>query len=105
MPKITASWNGQIIAASNHCIAIEGNAYFPPDALVMKFFKTNSNSSVCPWKGIAEYFDVVVDGQTNASAAWIYRAPKSAAAPIKDHVAFWKGVEVKGGEFAAPMAS
>ena len=104
MPKITANWNGQIIASSDHCIEVEGNAYFPPDALDMKFFKPNDSSSVCHWKGTASYFDVVVEGKTNAGAAWIYRDPKAAAAPIKDYVAFWKGVEVIGGHLAKPMA-
>ena len=104
MSKTIASWNGQIIAASDNCVAVEGNAYFPPEALDMEFFKQNENSSMCPWKGTANYMDVVIDGKTNASAAWIYRDPKSAAAPIKGYVAFWKGVEVKGAEAAIPMA-
>ena len=104
MSKTTASWNGQIIAASDNCIAVEGNAYFPADSLDMKHFKSNENSTRCPWKGTANYMDVIVDGKTNASAAWVYRDPKSAAAPIKNYVAFWKGVEVKGGQLAVPMA-
>lgn len=104
MPKTTASWNGQIISSSDHCIEVEGNAYFPPDAIDMKYFKPNSSTSGCPWKGTAGYFDIVVDGKTNASAAWIYRDPKSAAAPIKNYVAFWKGVAIKGGELAVKMA-
>jgi uncharacterized protein (DUF427 family) len=104
MPKTTAIWNGQVIAASDHCIQVEGNAYFPPDGLDMKFFKSNSNTSACHWKGTASYFDVVVDGKTNAGAAWVYREPMTAAAPIKGYVAFWKGVEVKGADAAVPMA-
>ena len=104
MPKTTASWNGQIIAKSDHCIEVEGNAYFPPDAIDMNYFKPNTMTSGCPWKGTAGYFDIVVDGKTNPGAAWIYRDPKSAAAPIKDYVAFWKGVEVMGGNLAVPMA-
>lgn len=103
MSKTTASWNGQVIAASDHCIQVEGNAYFPPDSIDMKFFTPNSNTSACPWKGTASYFDVLVDGKTNAGAAWVYRDPKAAAAPIKDYVAFWKGVEVNGKEAAVPM--
>ena len=104
MPKTTAIWNGQIIAASDHCIEVEGSAYFPPDALEMKFFSPIYKTSMCPWKGTASYFDVVVDGKTNAGAAWIYREPMAAAAPIKNYVAFWKGVEVRGEEAAVPMA-
>ena len=104
MPKTTATWNGQIIAASDHCIEVEGNAYFPANSLDMKYFKSNEHSSLCPWKGTANYMDVVVDGKANSSAAWVYRDPKSAAAPIKNYVAFWKGVEVTGGNLAVPMA-
>ena len=104
MPKTTASWDGHIIAASDHCIEVEGNAYFPPEALDMKYFAAIDMTSACHWKGTAGYFDVVVEGKTNAGAAWIYREPMKAAAPIKDYVAFWKGVEVKGGELAKPMA-
>ena len=100
MPKTTATWNGQIIAASDDCLSVEGNAYFPPESLSKEFFKSNDHRSVCPWKGDATYFDVVVDGKTNANAAWVYNAPKAAAAPIKGYIAFWKGVDVKGAEFA-----
>ncbi len=100
MSKTTATWNGHIIAASEACLSVEGNAYFPPDALKQEFFKSNDHTSVCPWKGTANYMDVVVEGKTNANAAWVYNDPKSAASPIKGHVAFWKGVEVKGAEFA-----
>jgi uncharacterized protein (DUF427 family) len=98
-----AYWNGQLIAESDACIAVEGTAYFPPDALKREFFKDATHTSVCSWKGTAHYFDVVVNGQTNANAAWIYRDPKDAAKPIAGYVAFWKGVEVKGADAAKPM--
>ena len=104
MAKTTAIWNGQQIAASDDCIEVEGNAYFPADALKQEFFKPSALTSACHWKGQASYFDVVVDGKTNANAAWVYNAPLPGAAPIKGYVAFWKGVEIKGKEFASPMA-
>lgn len=69
----------------------------------MRFFKPSRHTSVCSWKGTANYFDVVVNGETNANAAWVYRAPLAAAAPIAGYTGFWKGVEVKGGEHATPM--
>ncbi len=103
MPKTTARWNGQTIAASDDCMEVEGNAYFPPDAIDIKFFKTSDNTSACHWKGTASYFDVLVDGKTNTGAAWVYREPLKAASPIKDYVAFWKAVEVNGREFAKPF--
>ena len=55
----------------------------------------SDTTSVCPWKGAGHYYDVVVDGEVNADAAWYYPAPSQAAAEIKDHVAFWKGVRVE----------
>jgi len=90
----TAKWNGQVIAQSDTFETVEGNVYFPLSALKSEFFRDSSHSTVCPWKGTASYFDVVVDGKVNQNAAWYYANPKEAAANIKDHVAFWKGVEV-----------
>jgi uncharacterized protein (DUF427 family) len=100
-----AFWNGTRIASSNACITVEGTAYFPPDALDMAHFKPSNHTSVCSWKGTANYYDVVVNGQSNANAAWVYRAPKAAAQPIANYVAFWKGVEVKGADLAKPMGT
>jgi len=90
----TAKWNGQVIAQSDMFETVEGNVYFPRSSLKSQFFRDSSHSTVCPWKGTASYFDVVIDGKVNENAAWYYAAPKEAAANIKDHVAFWKGVEV-----------
>ncbi len=95
MTTAEASWNNTVIASSDHCIVIEGNKYFPPDSLKMEFFASSAHTSVCSWKGDANYYDVIVDGKTNANAAWVYQNPKSAASEIKGYVAFWKGVEVK----------
>ena len=100
MSKTEARWNGKVIAASDNCIHVEGDAYFPPQDLKSELFISSPKSSVCSWKGDCNYFDVVVDGKTNASAAWVYNAPKAAAASIKGYVAFWKGVEIKGREYA-----
>jgi uncharacterized protein (DUF427 family) len=89
-----ARWNGAVIASSDDIVTVEGNAYFPPDALQADCFRPSDHRSVCGWKGEAHYYDVVVDGQVNANAAWYYPDPKSAAAEIKGRVAFWKGVQV-----------
>jgi uncharacterized protein (DUF427 family) len=104
MAKTEAFWNGQKIAASDDCIKVEGNAYFPADAIDMRFFEPSDHTTVCGWKGTANYMNVVVGSQTNANAAWVYRTPKAAAAPIGGYVAFWKGVIVKGAEHAKPIA-
>ena len=89
-----ATWNGAVIAESDETVVVEGNHYFPPSALRRDHVERSDHRTTCPWKGEASYYDVVVDGQTNANAAWTYPEPKDAAAEIRDHVAFWKGVEV-----------
>lgn len=89
-----AVWNGVVIAESDKTEMVEGNHYFPPESVKREYFADCSRSSVCPWKGTASYYDVVVEGKTNPGAAWYYPSPKNAAANIKDHVAFWGGVQI-----------
>ena len=93
MPK--AIWNGQVIAESDSFETVEGNTYFPPDSINQEFFQKSETTTVCPWKGTANYYDVVVDGQVNAGCAWYYATPKPEASNIAGHIAFWKGVEVE----------
>ena len=90
-----AIWNGKVLAESNATVIVEGNHYFPPEAIHKQYFQPSDKHTTCPWKGLASYYDVVVDGQINKDAAWCYPEPKPAAKQIKDHVAFWKGVDVK----------
>lgn len=90
----TATWNGQVIADSDETIVVEGNHYFPPSAVDPRFLADSEAATVCPWKGTASYYDLVVGGETNAAAAWYYPDPKPAASDIKGYVAFWKGVSV-----------
>jgi len=90
----SAQWNDTRIASSDDTVVVEGNHYFPREALAEGCFEPSSHTTVCPWKGTASYFHVVVDGQRNENAAWYYPDPKPAAAEIKDRVAFWKGVRV-----------
>ncbi len=94
MPQ--AVWNDAVLAESEETIVIEGNHYFPPRSLAREYFRESDAHSVCAWKGTASYYDVVVDGKVHEQAAWYYPQPKPAAAEIKDHVAFWKGVKVLG---------
>jgi uncharacterized protein (DUF427 family) len=89
-----AIWNGAVVAESSDTVVVEGNHYFPPDSVRREHLRESGTTSVCPWKGTASYWSVEVDGQVNTDAAWYYPQPSEAAAQIKDHVAFWKGVEV-----------
>ena len=89
-----AIWNNTIIAESNETVIVETNHYFPVDSIKLEYFKKNINTSVCGWKGTAEYYDIVVDGKTNPDAAWYYPSPKDAAKNIEGRIAFWRGVKV-----------
>ena len=89
-----ATWNGAVIAESDDTVVVEGNHYFPADAVDRSVLRPSATHTVCPWKGTASYYTVEVDGETNPDAAWYYPDPKPAATQIKDRVAFWKGVEV-----------
>jgi uncharacterized protein (DUF427 family) len=89
-----AIWNDTVLAESDDTEVVEGNHYFPPESIDKDFFEASDHTSVCPWKGKASYFSIVVDGERNENAAWTYPNPKDAASEIKDHVAFWNGVEV-----------
>jgi uncharacterized protein (DUF427 family) len=90
-----AEWNGVVIARSDSFEEVEGNIYFPPDAIDRQYFRPSDQTTVCPWKGTAHYYDIMVAGAVNRAAAWYYPQPKPAAAKIKDHVAFWRGVTVE----------
>jgi len=86
--------HGKVIADSDDTVVVEGNHYFPRSSVADGVLGDSPQTSVCPWKGTASYHSVQVDGEVNADAAWYYPEPKEAAAQIRDHVAFWKGVEV-----------
>lgn len=90
-----AIWNGAVLAESDQTIRVEGNEYFPPEAINSEYFRDTASTSICPWKGTARYYSIEANGKTNPDAAWYYPQPSAAAAQIKDHVAFWKGVKVK----------
>ena len=89
-----ARWNDAVIATSEQFEIVEGNVYFPPGSTVEAHLRPSTTTTHCPWKGDASYYDVVVGDTVNKDAAWFYPNPKPAAANIKDHVAFWKGVAV-----------
>jgi uncharacterized protein (DUF427 family) len=90
-----AIWEGVTLAESKQTVEVEGNQYFPPDAIKAEHFKPSSTHTVCPWKGTASYYDVEVGGKNNRDAAWFYPEPRPAAKQIKGYVAFWKGVKVE----------
>ena len=89
-----AIWNGATIAEGQTEI-VEGNHYFPIEGVNTEYLKESDHHTVCPWKGTASYYHVVVDGVTNENAAWYYPAPKKAADHITNRVAFWNGVKIE----------
>lgn len=90
-----AIWNEAVIAQSDDTVVVEGNHYFPFDAVQPGMLEPSSTHTICPWKGTASYYTLVVDGQRNPDAVWYYPEPKPAAKEIAGRVAFWKGVVVK----------
>jgi len=93
VPK--AIWNGVTVAESDNCVIVEGNQYFPLEAVNKEYLRASNTHTTCPWKGLASYYSLEINGQVNEDAAWYYPEPKDAAKQIKDHVAFWHGVEVE----------
>ncbi len=91
----TATWDDVVIAESDDIVMVEGNAYFPREALRDDVLRPSEHHTLCPWKGTASYYDLEVDGQLNANAVWYYPTPKDAAKEITGRVAFWHGVEVR----------
>jgi uncharacterized protein (DUF427 family) len=92
---VQAVWNGTVVAESDETVVVEGNHYFPREAVRADLLRESSTQTRCPWKGLASYFTLEVDGQTNVDAAWYYPEPNEAAKQITGHVAFYKGVEVR----------
>lgn len=90
-----AIWNDQVLAESDETVVVENNHYFPPASINKKFFKESNTHTTCPWKGVASYYTVEVDGEENKDAAWYYPETSELAKNIKGYVAFWKGVNVK----------
>ncbi|MFV1997947.1 MAG: DUF427 domain-containing protein [Acidiferrobacterales bacterium] len=91
-----AIWKDTVIAESDDTVVVEGNHYFPESAVKMNYLSSSETKSTCPWKGIASYYTISINGELNVDAAWYYPEPKEAASNIQGHIAFWRGVEITG---------
>jgi uncharacterized protein (DUF427 family) len=91
---VEARWNGAVIASSEATVVVEGNHYFPAEAVNSALLRPSSTTTICPWKGTAHYYSLQVDGADNLDAAWFYPDPKPSANNIRGRIAFWKSVEV-----------
>lgn len=102
-----AIWNGSVIAESTDTVSVEGNYYFPLESVRPGTLSATRTHTLCPWKGIASYYDITLGGAINHNAAWTYRHPSPFARGIKDRVAFWQGVQVgpAPGPVPAPRAA
>jgi uncharacterized protein (DUF427 family) len=89
-----AIWNDTVLAETGDCVIVDGHCYFPPKSVRRDFLRPARMRTSCPRKGVAGYYDVVVNGKVNCKAAWSYPNPKAAAHAIKDYVAFWHGVSI-----------
>jgi uncharacterized protein (DUF427 family) len=89
-----AVWNSATLAESEKTLVVENNHYFPPNSINKKYFRDSNTHTICPWKGEASYYHIVVDDQINTDAAWYYPTPKQEVAQIKNYIAFWHGVKI-----------
>ena len=89
-----AIWNDTVIAESDDTVLVEGNHYFPSKSIKNEYFHKTETNTMCPWKGMASYYSVTVNGKTNTDCAWYYPVPSKEAEKIKDRIAFWNGVQV-----------
>ena len=90
-----AIWNNTVIAESEDTIVIENNHYFPANSIKKEYFMESDSHSTCPWKGLASYYTLIVDGKENKDAAWYYPNVSELARTIKGRIAFWKGVRIE----------
>ena len=81
-----AIWRGHVIAESDKTINIEGNEYFPPESINSEYFRKSDFHTVYPWKGVAAYYDIIINGDTNESAAWYYPDTKPAAIELNKSI-------------------
>ncbi|WP_067849267.1 DUF427 domain-containing protein [Nocardia lijiangensis] len=95
---VRAVWRETVLAESDDTVVVEGNHYFPADAVRREYLEPSEHHTICPWKGTASYYTVTVDGERNPDAAWYYPTPKPEAAMVRDRVAFWRGVDVAVGD-------
>jgi uncharacterized protein (DUF427 family) len=93
---LRAIWNGAVIAEAPQTVRLEGNHYFPPESVNKEYVRSSDTTTVCPWKGVARYYHVVVNGEVNPDAAWYYPEPSPLARKIKNRAAFWNGVVIEG---------
>lgn len=91
-----AVWKGAVIAESDDVEVVDGYTYFPVDTVDRSRLRPSDHRSVCPWKGTASYYDIVVDGEVNGTAAWHYPEPSARAAPmVGGRIGFWRGVKIE----------
>jgi uncharacterized protein (DUF427 family) len=90
-----AVWNDTVIAESDDTVVVENNHYFPANSIKKEYFKNSESHTTCPWKGVASYYTITVDGEENKDAAWYYPEVSELARTLKDRIAFWKGVQIE----------
>lgn len=90
-----AIWQDTVIAESDNTVVVEGNHYFPEQSIHKQYLQSSDHTTVCGWKGTANYYHLQVDGKINENAVWYYASPKPEASAITGHMAFWKGVKIE----------
>jgi len=84
----------QIIANSSSALSmLEGSSspvlYIPFEDVAANIISKSETTTYCPFKGTASYWNIVIDGETIADAAWSYEEPFDEMLAIKGYLAFY----------------
>lgn len=85
---------GQVIANSAHAMRVLETShppvyYIPPTDVELSMLSPAEGTSFCEWKGLARYFDVLVQDSRIKNAAWAYLTPSKTFATIRGYLAFY----------------
>lgn len=89
---IKARTTGEVIASGNekvNVVPFEGNWYFAPEAVDMKYLRVTERTYTCPYKGMCFWIDLEMPSGRAQNVAWVYNNPKPGYEFIKDQIAFY----------------
>jgi uncharacterized protein (DUF427 family) len=93
--QITLRLGGALVAQSSRALRVlethHAPSYYIPPEDVRAALRPAQGSSLCEWKGVARYVDVLAGGKTALRAAWVYDHPTPDFAALAGYLAFYAG--------------
>ena len=94
--RITIRLGGTVVARTTRALRVlethHAPTYYLPPEDVLATLRPAPGASVCEWKGVARYHDVVAGSATALRAAWSYDRPTAGFAPLAGYLAFYAGL-------------